>query len=217
VDNESESEARKERLAEEAEERIRRGAHWADWTYVADGFAVGRAKAMRAAGTNQPYGKAYTRTFGEWLADRPWTRHIDTGTRSVLLWVADHRSEVEAWRETLAQNERAKLNHPTALKRRYDAAHKIARADPNTAKKETGREALVRENEDMWAKVKKLEHQVESGDGSLFDLRRDSIESIVDVIAGTIPVGRFQSLQRAMTNKLAELKAAEKTKTAKAG
>ena len=217
MDNESESEARKEKLAEEAEERIRRGAHWADWTYVADGFAVGRAKAMRAAGTNQPYGKAYTRAFGDWLAERPWTKHIDTGTRSVLLWVADHRSEVEAWRETLAQNERAKLNHPAALKRRYDAAHKVAHADPNAPKKETGREALVRENEDLWTKVKKLEHQVESGGGSLFDLRRDSIELIVTVIAGTVPLGRFESLQRAMTKKLAALKTADKTKQAKAG
>ena len=60
-----------------------------------------RAKAMRAAGTNQPYGKAYTRAFGDWMAERPWTKHIDTGTRSVLLWVADHRSEVEAWRVLL--------------------------------------------------------------------------------------------------------------------
>ena len=81
----------------------------------------------------------------------------------------------------------------------------------------TGREALIPENEDLWAKVKKLERQVESGDGSLFDLRRDSIEAIVDVIAGTIPVGRFQSLQRAMTSKLAELKVADKIKHAKAG
>lgn len=36
-------------------------------------------------------------------------------------------------------------------------------------------------------------------------------------IAGNVPLGRFQSLQRAMTEKLAELKATEKTKHAKAG
>ncbi len=217
VSPETKSEARKEKLAEEAEDRIRKGAHWSDWMYVADGFAVGRAKAMRAAGTNQPYGKAYTRAFGDWMAERPWTKNIDTGTRSVLLWVADHRSEVEAWRETLAQNERAKLNHPTALKRRYDAGHKFSADSSEAPKKETKAEALVRENEDLWAKIKKLEHRVESGDGSLFDLRRDSVDAIVAAIAGTVPLGRFESLQRAMTKKLAALKAAEKTKTAKAG
>jgi hypothetical protein len=63
----------------------------------------------------------------------------------------------------------------------------------------------------------KLERQVDSGDGSLFDLRQDSIQSIVDVIAGNVPLGRFESLQRAMTKKLAELKTSEKTKQAKAG
>ena len=135
------------------------------------------------------------------MAERPWTKNIDTGTRSVLLWVADHRSEVEAWRETLAQNERAKLNHPTALKRRYDAAHKFSADSSEAPKKETKAEALVRENEDLWAKIKKLEHRVESGDGSLFDLRRDSVEAIVATIAGTVPLSRFESLKNAMVKK----------------
>jgi hypothetical protein len=75
----------------------------------------------------------------------------------------------------------------------------------------------MRENEELWAENAKLKRQIESGNGSLFDLRRDSVEEIVNTIAGTLPLGRFQSLQRAMTEKLADLKAAEKTKTAKAG
>jgi hypothetical protein len=217
LDAETESEARKEALAAEADGRIQRGAHWSDWMYIADGFAVGRDKAMRVAGTNRPFGKAYTRAFAEWASTKPWVKNYDKGTRSNLLWCADHRSEVEAWRETLAQNERAKLNHPTNLKRRYDAAHALRGArDPAAPKKETKVEALTRENEALWSKNKSLERRAES-DGSLFDLRRDSIEAIVDVIAGNVPLGRFQSLQRAMTSKLAELKAADKTKQAKAG
>ena len=173
---------------------------------------------MRAAGTNQPYGKAYTRAFGDWLAERQWTKNIDKGTRSVLLWVADHRSEIEAWRETLAQNERAKLNHPTALKRRYDAAHKpVAAVNPNAPPRETKAEALARDNAQLWDENAKLKRQVEAGDGSLFDLRRDSIEAIVDVIAGNVPLGRFESLQRAMTKKLGALKTEDKVKQAKAG
>jgi hypothetical protein len=68
-----------------------------------------------------------------------------------------------------------------------------------------------------WRRIKKLEHQLNSGDGSLFDLRQDAIETIVDVIAGSVPLGRFESLQRSMTKKLAALKAADKTRQAKAG
>ena len=59
----------------------------------------------------------------------------------------------------------------------------------------------------MWAKVKKLERQVEAGDGSLFDLRRElRVETIVDTIAGNVPLGRIPKPPRAMTEKLAELK-----------
>jgi hypothetical protein len=219
VDIETESDARKEKLAEEAEDRIRRGAHWTDWMYVADGFAVGRAKAMRAAGTNQPYGKAYTRAFGDWMKERPWAREdrIDKGTRSNLLWAADHRSEIEGWRETLTQGERARMNHPTTLRRKFEAAHRVVDKDPNAPKKETSRDALVRENAELWDKNKKLEHRLEAGDGSLFDLRRDSVEAIVDTIAGNVPLGRFESLQRVMTKKLAALKTADRAKQANAG
>jgi hypothetical protein len=114
------------------------------------------------------------------MAERPWAKNADKATRNHLLWAADHRSEIEAWRTSLAQGERAKMNHPTTLRRRYDAAHKVVAT--NAPKKETGREALVRENEELRARVKKLERQVEASDGSLFDLRQDSIQSIVDVM-----------------------------------
>jgi hypothetical protein len=150
-------------------------------------------------------------------ADGAFTSLGNSYRRVCVEPAADHRSEIESWRATLAESERARMNHPTTLRRRYDAAHKVAAKDPNAPKKETSREALVRENEDLWAKIKKLERQVEAGDGSLFDLRRDSIESIVNVVAGNVPLGRFQSLQRAMTEKLAKLKAEDKNKQAKAG
>ena len=217
MNTETESEARKEKLAEEADERIKSGSHWRDWMFLADGLAAGQARAMRESGTNRPYGRDFTRRMGLWLKERPWASRHDTGTRSNMLWCVDHRSEVEAWRETLPQNERDKINHPTTLRRKFEAAHKVTAKDPNAPKKETSHEATKRENEELWAKIKKLERQVESGDGSLFDLRKDSIEAIVDIIAGNVPLGRFESLQRTMTKKLAMLKATEKTKHAKAG
>ena len=58
---------------------------------------------------------------------------------------------------------------------------------------------------------------VEGGDGLPVDHRRDSVEGIVDTIAGNVPLGRFETLKTAMVKKLIALKAAEKTKTAKAG
>ena len=203
MDTETESDARKEKLAEEAEDRIRRGAHWTDWMYVADGFAVGRAKAMRAAGTNQPYGKAYTRAFGDWMRERPWAREerIDKGTRSNLLWAADHRSEIEAWRDTLTQSERAKMNHPTTLRRRYDAAHKVAAVDPKAPKRETDKEALVRRNTELEDENAKLKRD----GGSLFTL--DSSHKMIAKIMGEEKgVSWLQAHQKAVAAEIADLK-----------
>jgi hypothetical protein len=69
----------------------------------------------------------------------------------------------------------------------------------------------------MRAEVKKLRRQVEDGDGSLFDLKRDSVEAIIDTMAGVVSIGRFESMKNAMVKKYAALKAADKAKQAKAG
>jgi hypothetical protein len=77
-------------------ERIKRGQHWLDWMYIAEGLEVGRVKAMRRAGTNRPIGAAYNRAFGDWLNERPWARDIDKPTRNHLFWCADNRNAIEA-------------------------------------------------------------------------------------------------------------------------
>jgi hypothetical protein len=72
------------------------------------------------------------------MSTRPWALELDKPTRAHLFWCVDHRSEIEAWREILAQNERARLiNHPTAMKRRYETAHATQERDLKTAPTET--------------------------------------------------------------------------------
>ena len=65
------------------------------------------------------------------------------------------RASRPEWREGLAPKERVKLNQPSTLKRKYDATHKLTAVDPNALKKESPRDALVRENEDLWAALAK--------------------------------------------------------------
>jgi hypothetical protein len=197
----TESDARKEALAAEAFQRIRSGQHWSDWMFIADGLLVGRSFAMRRAGTNHPVGRAYNTAFSDWMASRRWARDLDKKDRGDLFWCADHRSEIEAWRETLAQNVRSRLNHPTALRRRYEAEHRPERTD--APKKETKTEALVRENEELWAKVKKLER---SDPGSLFDLRNDKVEDIARVIAEHMSPSRLKKLQGAIADEIAKMR-----------
>ena len=205
ADKVTESEERKEALAEQADVRIKGGAHWRDWMFIADGMAVGQAKAMRAAGTNRPYGKAFTRAMREWLNERPWANRYDKGTRSNLLWCVDHRSEIDAWRDTLAQNVRDKLNHPTTLKRAFETAHKVVANDPNAPKEETPREALVRENEELHAEVQRLKRDRGDG-GSLFDLNKTALPTIAKIMGEEMGLQRLTSAQQAIAKEIARLK-----------
>jgi hypothetical protein len=171
-DQTTESEDRKEKDADEAAERIKRGQHWLDWMYIAEGLEVGRVKAMRRVGTNRPIGAGYNRAFGDWLNERQWARDLDKPTRNHLFWCADNRNAIEAWRETLAQDERARLNHPTALKRRYEAARKVAEAKAGAPQPE--KFAREQEVERLRADIEMRDREIDrpktkrAEDGSLF-------------------------------------------------
>jgi predicted Fe-S protein YdhL (DUF1289 family) len=197
TDDTTDREAEKEAKAAAAFERIKTGTHWADWTYVADGLVVGRAKAMRRAGTNQPFGRGYTKAFSDWMSEQPWAKALDTATRNHCFWCADHRSEIEEWRATLAQDKRALLNHPTTVRRKYEATHKDEIKNPLKPRKETQAQANARENIELWDKVKKLEREARDG-GSLFDLKNDSVEDIAMVIVSTMSADRLKRLLAAI-------------------
>ena len=119
----------------------------------------------------------------------------------------DRRSEIDIWRKTLAQNEREKLNHPTTVKRKFEAFTKIADKDANAAKKETKAEALVRENEALYARIKQLEGQLKDGEGgSLFDLAEDTPANIAAAIAGNVVYGRLVKIQAEIAKQIKKLK-----------
>ena len=205
--------AERERLAAEAFGRIRKGNHWADWRFLAQGFEVGRNQAMRAAHTNEPVGRGYNEAFGRWMdepARRTWTRGIDKATRNHLLWVADHLGAIEAWRETLPANQRDAWNHPTTVKKSYERAHRLAAAKeageaPAQSPMAQLKEALIESQE----RVARLERQVRDG-GSLFDLHKDTAKDIGDLIVRECTPSRAESIAR-------EIRAALKRRSAHAG
>jgi hypothetical protein len=215
----TESEDRKEKDAAEAAERIKRGQHWLDWMYIAEGLEVGRVKAMRRAGTNRPIGAAYNRAFGDWLKERPWARDLDKPTRNHLFWCADNRNNIEAWRDTLRPNERARLNHPTALKRRYEVTHNVAEtkgaAPPQKVVHEQEVERLkadieMRDREIDWLKSKRAE------DGSLFDIAKTKPDQIARIVLENVGLARSRNIRNALTQAIeaAERKTRQKSKQA---
>jgi hypothetical protein len=220
----AEDEAHKLELAKGAVENIKK--HFSDWGLIAQGLWIGQRQAMRAAGSNGPYGAPFKKAMKAWLVANSWTEGYDAPTRTHFIWLHDNRAEVEAWRETLTANQRDQWTHPTTVHRRFEAAHKVPAKDPTEPKRETTLEAQMRENAELWGKVKDLEGQLEErGEGSVIDdtlsaLLRMEGEAIGRVIArNLIGGGRgdiLEAVRAAIETELAKHGEEAKAATSKA-
>jgi hypothetical protein len=204
--------ARKEELAAEAADRIKKGQHWTDWMLIGDGLMVGRRHAMFLASTNQPKGKGYAKAFSAWMTSRAWAFELDSPTRNDLFWCVDHRSEIEIWRDTLAQNERVRLNHPSAMKRRFEATHRVKAADdnkPSSSPMATLKARLEEAEDQLMAAKKQIVEMKSHGDGSVFDLKKDTAVDIAKTIAANVTYYKLTSIQRELAKAIAEAKKKE--------
>jgi hypothetical protein len=93
---------------------------------VGEALLAGRTLAMKAAETNRPEGKAYNQIFSQWLT-RYGLSEIDKSARAKLLYVMEHRGEIEDFRAGLPINMRMELNHPVSVLRRWQAATKATK------------------------------------------------------------------------------------------
>jgi hypothetical protein len=80
---------------------------------------------MREAGVNRPIGRRYNVVFAAWLKKFGF-ENLDKGDRSRLFVVMDHLHEIETWRATLTPTERLRLNHPSAVLRKWKSANAIS-------------------------------------------------------------------------------------------
>jgi hypothetical protein len=88
-------------------------------------IAKGADGVMRAANTNNVQNPNHKREFKRWMTSQPdqWPLDLDSPTRTHLFWCLDFANEIERCRDTLAQNKRARLSHPMAMKRAYEPEH----------------------------------------------------------------------------------------------
>lgn len=197
-------EAEREQRAAEAYERISKGNHWRDWTYVAEGFATGRRRAMHAAGSDNPVGRGYNTAFAKWMDQHPWARKIDKATRNHLLWVADHLTQIEAWRDTLATNQREAWNHPTTMRRAYERSHKHAEAE---AKGEPVQSPMAQLKDKLVA-LQEENDRLKRQSGSLFDLIKDTPSTIAMVVVETVVASRAELIAREIIKAVKEKRSA---------
>ncbi|MEH2547136.1 hypothetical protein V1283_003781 [Bradyrhizobium sp. AZCC 2262] len=87
---------------------------WQDWMQVGHALQVGRTEALKAAGTNVPFGKVYTRFMAEWLRANQFD-DIGQQVRYRLLQCMENIAAIEKWRSTLDEQRLRRFNHPDSV------------------------------------------------------------------------------------------------------
>ena len=101
--------------------RLKQGSKsWSDWVLVGHALLEGRAIAMRYAGTVEPVGGGYSNAFNDWLTHNRF--NVGPSHRAKLPAVMGILPAVEAWRATLTERERRRINHPGAVLHRFRKA-----------------------------------------------------------------------------------------------
>jgi hypothetical protein len=172
--------------------RLKRQKNWADWIEVGEALEAGRDWAMHQAGTNEPAGKAYNMTFGEWLRTHQLD-DMDKGERARLFTVMENRAAIEEWRATLTLTERLKLNHPNAVLRKWQKF--IEPEDKDKASKPTLQDSVVQLGEENAAKDKEIAH-LKAHVTELEAARGDPIEACIAALQAMPLHERRAALER---------------------
>jgi hypothetical protein len=173
--------------AQEAWRRLRHDQTWEDWKHVGAAHLIGRSRAMYEAGVNRPVGRRYKAAFAAWLKSFGF-ENLDKADRSRLFVVMDHLQEIEAWRATLTPTERLRLNHPSAVLRKWRSANATSR---NQNRRLSPIEKCRHENSALKQEIFRLRRECERFGGDLWD-----------------PADRPEDIAAVMVAKLSENKAA---------
>jgi hypothetical protein len=109
------------RLGRDAWEAVRKSASFDNWAKVAAALAQGRDHSMRVSGANRPAGQTYCRAMHKWCVEFGFAG-MANNLRSHAIEMHSHIDEIRAWRESLPQRQRQRLNDPLAVTRRWRAA-----------------------------------------------------------------------------------------------
>jgi hypothetical protein len=171
--------------------RIREHEDYSHWSAVGRALLRLQEEAMHLSGSNSPQGRGYTAIRAELGSRVPDLEDLDKASKAHAVWLAKNWAAVEEWRSTLAVNQRDRLNHPSVVKRRYEATHGEARSAFSTNRPASPVEKLKIENVRLQeeldaaaAKIRRLERA--EGDALLIS-RKDTPEAILAVLEAEIP------------------------------
>lgn len=101
------------------------GKDWAAWIQVGRALEIGRQQSMKRCGAKKPLGGPYNNEFAAWLKQNHFD-NIDKSDRAKLLQIMGKLVEVEKFRATLTATERARINHPCSMWRRFEKSQPVA-------------------------------------------------------------------------------------------
>lgn len=153
------------REGQEALQRLGRDLTWPDWPHVGAALQIGRRRAMHEAGVNLPVGRRYNVLFAAWLSNFGFA-NLDKADRSRLLAVMDHLDEIQAWRATLTPTQRLRLNHPSAVLRKWKSAQAVA---PNQNSELSPIKKCQEENSALQQEILRLRRDCERFAGDRWD------------------------------------------------
>jgi hypothetical protein len=206
------------RQGREALKMLDKDKNWTWWRTVGEALITLRHEAMDEALTNTPEGGAYNRAFGRKLREE--RLEFDKGDRSRLFDVMDHLPAIEAWRATLSLTERRKLNHPSTVWRKWQAATKIPEPRATPAGVDARPSLAALEDEIAQARAHIADLEASRGDAAL--TLEDHLYGLLTESRGYLRLssawnGRLEALAVLPHKELAELagKLADLAKVAK--
>jgi hypothetical protein len=201
--------------AAEADSQITK--HFDHWLTLARGLSGMRDHLRAKSGANSDASPIYRRAYAEWVPTRPWAAKWSSpkksSFRTACYWLIENEAEVETWRASLDPLDRDRWQSPEVVMREFRKAKRpLVAQDPNAPKKETAKDGLLRELDELRAKYQAMK----SNGGSLFDLQDSSAATIARAMAEElINSGRFTKLlavQTGIAKEIAAYKARLKSK-----
>ncbi len=87
------------------------------WLRIGRALVIGKTHALKVTGANAPWGQNYSHVFGECMQQHGFAS-LRASARSYAIVLAEHEAEITAWRESLPEKRRRRLNDPLAVVRR---------------------------------------------------------------------------------------------------
>lgn len=190
-------------------QEIAKAAEWAKdhaadrpfekWMHTADVLMIGRRMIMRALHLNGPDGRWYKEGFGRWCELHGFDIY-PSATRSNLLFLAEpaNRELMEKLRKAMPASERMRINHPDTMAKRVRKMQKIYAAHGGEGADITDEKPRKPSAAHQLAEALAENARLKAMDGSLFDLRKDTPDSIARICGETVGLGKAKSIRKAL-------------------